>query len=81
MPAHQDRKLVFAGLRPAEIDALREWFCHTKPLGPSISISATAGCGGHTDFCAVVAGNEPGSAEKIYAEPAAASVSKKESDV
>jgi hypothetical protein len=30
------RVLVLSGIEREEIDELREWFCYTKPLGPSI---------------------------------------------
>ncbi len=34
----QLKELVVSELKPAEIDELREWFCNTKPIGPSIRI-------------------------------------------
>jgi hypothetical protein len=36
----QLKELVVSELKPAEIDELREWFCNTKPIGPSVRIVA-----------------------------------------
>ena len=57
-----DKMLVFPGLEPGEIEQLRDWYCFTKPIGPSIRIMATAASAG-IGFCVVAAGNEPGPAE------------------
>jgi len=57
--------LVLSGLEQAEIDELREWYCHTKPIGPSIRIRASSPSG-EPGFGLVAAGHEPGPAERAY---------------
>jgi hypothetical protein len=64
----QGEELVLSGLERAEIYELREWFCYTKPMGPSFKVIATPAAGGHGSFCVVTAGNEPGRAEEIKGE-------------
>jgi len=51
-----DKMLMFSGLEPAEIEQMRDWYCFTKPIGPSIRIMATAASGGIA-FSVVAAGN------------------------
>ncbi len=55
-------ELLASGLSSAEIDALREWFCYTKPLGQSMKI-AVRPAHKHSGFSVVTAGNEPDSAD------------------
>jgi hypothetical protein len=59
-----DEMLVLSELEPAEINELREWYCHTKPIGPSIRIRATSRSGVR-GFGLVAAGHEPGPAERV----------------
>jgi hypothetical protein len=44
-----------------EIDQLMDWFCYTKPIGPSIRIVATFASGARP-FSVVAAGNQLGPA-------------------
>ena len=32
-------ELLASGLSSVETDEVREWFCYTKPLGPSVKIA------------------------------------------
>lgn len=52
------------GIGPEEVDELREWFCYTKPLGPSVRVVATSTSGGYGGFRVVAAGNKPGPVEE-----------------
>jgi hypothetical protein len=64
-----DELLVFSGLDPAEVDQLRDWYCNTKPIGPSIRVMVDSGSPGY-GFGLVAAGNEPGHAESdLCSEP------------
>jgi hypothetical protein len=54
-------QLVLSGLREAELDELREWFCYTKPMGSSVKILATSTSGERASFS--VTGNEPNGCE------------------
>jgi len=60
------KKLLASGLEPDELAELREWFCYTKPLGPSIRIAATPASGGFDGFCVVAAGNQPGPCDEPF---------------
>jgi hypothetical protein len=63
--AKEDRReqLVFSGLREAELDELREWFCYTKPMGSSVKILATSTSGERASFS--VTGTEPDGCETV----------------
>jgi hypothetical protein len=64
-----DEILVFSGLDPAEVDQLRDWYCYTKPVGPSIRVMVHSASPGH-GFGFVAAGSEPGHAESdLCSEP------------
>ena len=54
------KELIFSGLEAAELDELREWFCYTKPMGPSIKIVATPASTERAGFCVVATGTETG---------------------
>jgi hypothetical protein len=58
----RDLVLSVSGLEPDEVYALRDWFCYTKPLGPSIRVVTHASTG-QAGFCVVASGNEPGADE------------------
>jgi len=58
-------KEVASELGLAELDEVREWFCYTKPIGPSIKISATAAFGEQSGFCVIATGTEVGGVEKV----------------
>jgi hypothetical protein len=62
------RELVLSvsGLEPHEIHGLWEWFCCTKPIGPSVRVVAPPSSS-HAGFCVVAAGNEPGAGERFPA--------------
>ena len=62
-PQTSDMQL-FPELEPLEIEELREWFCHVKPIGSSVKITVTADLNGH-GFCVATAGNDAGPIEKI----------------
>ena len=61
--SRQDLVLSVSGLNPDEIHGLWEWFCYTKPIGPTIRVVAPASSS-HAGFCVVAAGNEPGAGER-----------------
>jgi len=63
-----DGTSVFSGLEPSEIDQLMEWYCYTKPIGPSIRVVATS-ASPRSGFCVVAAGNQPGPAENPLPAP------------
>ena len=48
------------GLEQADVDELREWFCYTKPIGPSIRIVAPQVSREASMFGAITVGTEPG---------------------
>jgi len=60
-------ELLASRLEPAELDVLREWFCYTKPIGPSIKIIATPASDEPSGFCVVATGNQPGCVETVQA--------------
>ncbi len=51
--------LVAAGLDPAEIGGLREWFCYTKPIGRGVKIVVRSIAEGGSAFSMAAAGTEP----------------------
>jgi hypothetical protein len=59
-------ELLASGLSSEEIDEVREWFCNTKPLGPSMKIvmrsAPTSG------FSVFTAGSRPDTTEICSAE-------------
>jgi hypothetical protein len=62
---HHGEELVFSELEAAELDELREWFCYTKPMGPSIKIVATPASAERAGFCVVATGTETGYVERL----------------
>ena len=61
---NQELELLASGLDPAELAEVREWFCYTKPMGPSLRIVATPASGGFDGFGVVAAGNQAGACEE-----------------
>jgi hypothetical protein len=53
-------QLIGAGLTPAEIDELHEWWSYTKPIGPSVKIRIKHGA--HPDLGLTTTGTELGPA-------------------
>ena len=51
--------LVVAGLHPAEVDGLREWFCYTKPIGRGMRIVVRPTSEEDSAFSVLAAGTEP----------------------
>ena len=57
-------QLVVSGLEPGEVRALKDWFCYTKPIGPSRRVVVLPAPGGRIGFCVLATGNEPGPSEE-----------------
>jgi len=65
VPQNDAREVLApCGLAQAEVDDLREWLCHIKPIGPGIRMKVTPASGGDGS-CIVTAGNEPGPVREI----------------
>ena len=64
-----EEELLASGLSSEEVDAVWEWFCNTKPLGPSMKIAMRPVPPSECVFSVVTAGNEPDSAENCLTEP------------
>lgn len=58
----EESVVYLTDLEPADIHGLREWFCYTKPVGPSIRVVASSP-GIHCGFRAVTTGTELGPGE------------------
>lgn len=56
-------QIIASGLDAEEIEELRDWYCYTKPIGPSIKIAATPAHEGSPGLFVLSAGTEPGSCE------------------
>ena len=51
--------LMASGLRPAEVDGIREWFSYTKPIGHGMRIVVRPTSEVDSAFSLLAAGTEP----------------------
>jgi hypothetical protein len=61
-------ELLASGLSSKEIEAVRDWFRYTKPLGQSMKIAVRDGPKSDSEFSVISAGHEPDTAEICPAE-------------
>jgi hypothetical protein len=60
--------LVASGLRAAEVEALRDWFRYTKPIGRSVKIVARPISACDSAYSVLAAGTEPDLTERVRAD-------------
>jgi hypothetical protein len=58
-------ELVACELDPEEIEELREWYCYTKPIGPSVKIVATMAHDASPSLYVLSVGTELGNRERV----------------
>ena len=61
-------ELLASELSAEEVDALREWFCYTKPLGHGMKIAVRSAPKSGSGFSVVTAGQVPDTDEICSAE-------------